>query len=72
MIEGVRKIDSGEWSVYFIDQLSDALKKEIRQNLSTICFGSVNANSGRIAYSYKATAREFVNRYKAQDGDGNR
>ena len=72
MIEGVRKIDSGEWSVYFIDQLSDALKKEIRHHLSTICFGSINANSGRIAYSYKATAREFVKRYIAQDGDGNR
>ena len=35
MIEGVRKIDSGEWSVYFIDQLSDALKIEIRHHLST-------------------------------------
>ena len=26
MIDGVRKIASGEWSLYYIDQLSDALK----------------------------------------------
>ena len=72
MINGVRKTDSGEWSIYFVDQLSDALKKEIRERLSKICYGSLNAESGRIAYSYKATAREFVKRYTAHDGDSKR
>ena len=72
MLDGIRKIDTGEWSVYFVDHLSDALKKEIRERLSKICHGSLNAKSGRIAYSYKATAREFVKRYVTQDGNPNR
>ena len=72
MLDGVRKIDSGEWSIYYVDYLSDALKTEIRDRLSKICYGSLKAESGRIAYSYRATAREFVKRYVAQNGDSNR
>ena len=63
MIDGVRKINSDEWSVYFIDNLSDALKTVIRERLSSICYGSINANRGWEIYSYKATVKEFVHRY---------
>ena len=72
MIDGVRKINSDEWSVYFIDNLSDALKAVIRERLSSICYGSINANRGWEIYSYKATVKEFVHRYNDQSADKKR
>lgn len=72
MIDGVRKINSDEWSVFFIDNLSDALKMVIRDRLSSICYGSINANRGWEIYSYKATVKEFVHRYNDQSTDQKR
>lgn len=72
MIDGVRKKNSDEWSVYFIDSLSDALKTVIRERLSSICYGSINANRGWEIYSYKATVKEFVHRYNDQSADKKR
>ena len=63
MLDGVRKIALTEGVVYYIDQLTDAIKNAIRDRLTTICYGSINAQTDHLTFSYKATVKEFVSRY---------
>ena len=64
VIDGIRKITKEQCQIYYIDYLSDALKGKIRDQLTSICYGSINANSGIDLYSYRATVKEFLKRYK--------
>lgn len=40
------------------------MKQEIRNRLVAVCHGVDQARSGRKIYSYKATVKEFIKRYK--------
>lgn len=64
LIPGVTKEDYSDYVLYFIESLSEELKQEIRNRLVAVCHGVDQARSGRKIYSYKATVKEFIKRYK--------
>lgn len=68
-IDGVKFKKTKEYAYCNIEYFSDELKSIIRTHLSEICHGVGKANTGRIMYSYKATIREFLNRYEKKTTD---
>lgn len=67
LIPGVEKEDYTDYVLYFIKSFSDELKQEIRSRLVEVCFGGDQAKSESKIYSYKATVKEFVRRYKSSE-----
>lgn len=63
-IDGVAFVRTKKYAFCHIEYLSDELKGIIRGHLASICYGSAKTNTGRIMYSYKATIKEFLNRYE--------
>ena len=63
-IDGIVFVKTNEYAYCYIEYFSDELKNIIRQHLVGICHGAVRAKSGRMMYSYKATVKEFLNRYE--------
>lgn len=73
LIKGITKIDGSDFSIYYIETISDELKQEIRSRLVAICHGMEQVDSKSKIYSYKATVKEFIKRYKAnQDNSEDR
>ena len=68
LIPGITKEDSSDYVLYFIENLSDELKLEIRNRLVAICHGTDQAQSSSEIYSYKETVKEFIRRYKTSNG----
>lgn len=64
LIPGVVKEDYSDYVLYFVENLSDELKQEIRNRLVAVCHGADQAQSPLKIYSYKETVKEFVKRYK--------
>lgn len=64
---GVRKITSTDSYVFFVDYLSDELKDLIREHLSSICYGSIRTDMGSPSFSFKSTAKHFVEIYNSYD-----
>ena len=64
MLRGIRKIGSDGSDIFFIDELTEEIKHEIRCRLVEICYGRANLDSSLKEYSYKATVKEFIKRYK--------
>ena len=54
LVSGVVKEDYSDYILYFIETLSDELKKEIRSRLVAVCYGVDQASSSSKIYSYKA------------------
>ena len=52
--------------LYFIENISDELKQEIRNRLATICYGVEQTQSNCGIYSYEETVKDFIHRYKTQ------
>lgn len=69
IISKVFRKESSDCVVYYIEDLSDEFKKEIRNNLVLICHGEQAAETKRAIYSYKATVKEFIQRYSKKDKD---
>lgn len=67
MISGVTKEDHSDYVLYFIESLTDELKLEIRNRLVAVCYGVDQLQSLSKIYSYRATVKEFVKRYKASN-----
>ena len=65
-IKGVNPIIKDNYSIFYIESLTDELKEVIRKDLSSICHGPADAESGRSSYSYKSTLKEFVKRYSTK------
>lgn len=55
-----------EFAVCCVEQLSEQLKKSIRRNLSRICHGADQADSGRAMHRYEQTIVTFWNRYSSK------
>ena len=68
LMPGIIKESSSNYALYFIDDLSDELKTEIRNRLVAICHGSEQAKSSSAIYSYKETVKEFIRRYRTNNG----
>lgn len=64
LLPGVVKEDYSDYVLYFVENLSDELKQEIRNRLVAVCYGADQAQSSLKIYSYKETVKEFVKRYK--------
>ena len=65
MVKGISiKVDAATkvW-LCIVAGIADDLKKIIRDRLSSVCHGPSRAGSGRMAYSYKETLKEFLKRY---------
>lgn len=67
LMPGVIKKNYTDYVLYFVENLSDELKQEIRNRLVAICYGSDQVQSSLKIYSYKETVKEFVKRYKANN-----
>lgn len=72
MIDGIRIIRKEGFILYYIDSFSETIQSEIRKHLSEICYGAINSSSEINIYSYKATAKEFITRYKSPTSDDKR
>lgn len=64
LINGVKKEENPNYVLYFVKNLSDELKEEIRNRLVAVCHGADQTQSSLKVYSYKETVKEFVKRYK--------
>ncbi len=64
LISGVIKEDYSDYILYFIEDLSNEFKQEIRNKLVAICYGADRAQSSSKISSYKETVKEFIRRYK--------
>lgn len=64
LIPGITKEDYSDYVLYFIENLSEELKSEIRNRLVAVCHGADQSKSSSKIYSYKETAKEFIRRYK--------
>lgn len=67
LIPGITKEDHSDYILYFIEQLSDELKQEIRNRLVAVCHGVDQAQSSLKIYSYRETVKEFIRRYKSNN-----
>jgi hypothetical protein len=67
LLPGVEKEDYSDYILYFIETLSEELKQEIRSRLVEVCHGADQAQSESKIYSYKATVKEFIKRYKTSN-----
>lgn len=72
LISGVIKKAYLNYTLYFINNLSDEFKDNIRKYLSEICHGEAKANRGRLVYSYKETLRKFISIYKNESKSKNK
>lgn len=63
-MNGIVDIQKEGYSIFFIDNFSDEIKDALRQYLSCICHGELNAESGADIYTYKNTLKEFCKRYE--------
>lgn len=62
-INGVRKIENGNYSIFYFDFLSDEFKQIIRDQLQGIWSGFSEADSLPNYYSYKHTLESFIDRF---------
>jgi len=62
-ISGVRKIENENYSIFYIDFLSDEFKQIIRKQLQGIWSGFSEADSLPEYYSYKHTLESFLERF---------
>ena len=67
IMPGILKEELSDCVVYFIEELSEEFQNEIRKRLVSVCHGVDQAVSDRKIYSYKATLKEFIQRYKNAD-----
>lgn len=58
-IAGVSKEDYSDYLLYYVEELSDELKQEIRNRLVSVCHGADQAQSQSKIYSYKATSKSL-------------
>lgn len=65
LLPGVTKEDYSDYVLYYIDSISEELKKEIRNRLVAVCHGADQAKSSSKIYSYKETIKEFIKRYQS-------
>ncbi len=64
-IPGIIKEDHSSYVLYYIEHLSDEFKGEIKKRLVEVCHGANQAASTSKIYSYQATLKEFIERYKS-------
>ncbi len=64
MLDGVEYCKEKKFSVFRINEFSESIKKSMREQLAEICHGEVYAKTGRRAYNYKNTIKEFLKRYE--------
>ena len=62
-ISGVRKIENGNYSIFYIEYLSEEFKQIIRTQLQGIWSGFSEADSLPKYYSYKHTLESFFERF---------
>lgn len=68
-IEGVRISENTTHSIFYIDELSDSLKKIIRDQLQGIWNGFSNTETLSEFYSYKNTLSSFLDRYNSKSDE---
>lgn len=68
IIEGVLVYPSAERDCFvcIVEDLSEALKELIRKRLVSICEGEYKAEEKETIYTYKATVKEFLERYETK------
>lgn len=68
-MEGVTIYKDDEYCVFYVEYFSEELKNAIKDNLSAICHGEADSQSGKPLYNYKKTLAELIERYKAKNKD---
>ncbi|MED5238818.1 MAG: hypothetical protein VX379_04495 [Pseudomonadota bacterium] len=62
-MDGLSLINDEGYLIVHVDFLSEEIKESIRKNLTYICHGYDQADSGRIMFNYKNTLKNFLERY---------
>lgn len=63
-MDGVVCTKRKKYCLFEIEDFSDGLKNNIREQFANICHGSIYAGSKRKMYSYKSTVNDFIKRYE--------
>ncbi|CAM3917673.1 Anti-bacteriophage protein A/HamA C-terminal domain-containing protein [Flavobacterium branchiophilum] len=63
-INGIKHIESSNYSIFYIETFSDELKQIIREQLQGIWYGFSTVDEMPEFYSYKNTLSSFIDRYK--------
>lgn len=66
-MDGVVSNKQDGYAIFHILKFSEEMKKLIRQQLSSICYGASNARSSRKTYNYNSTIKEFIKRYNSKN-----
>lgn len=68
-INGIKIIEKPQYSIFYIENLSDDFKEIIRNQLKGIWNGFAEADSLPRFYSYKNTLTEFIDRYNSKSSN---
>lgn len=68
-IDGVRRIEQSNYSIFYIDNFSDEFKQIIREQLQGVFHGFAEADSLPEHYSYRFTLQSFIDRYESKSRD---
>lgn len=68
-ISGIRCVLKRDYHIFYMDNLSDTLKKTLRSQLVAICYGGLFMDLMYKRYSYKNTVKEFIKRYEDKDNN---
>lgn len=64
LIPGVTREGGEECGIYYIHNLSEEFKQEIRNQLVKVCHGESREGSLHDIYSYKETLKDFIHKYQ--------
>jgi len=67
--DGLTIIKNENYSLIIINDLTIKLTQLIKKNLSSICYGHAKSKTSRLAYAYKNTLNEFLERYNKKKKD---
>ncbi|WP_218638971.1 DUF1837 domain-containing protein [Paenibacillus peoriae] len=69
VIKGIRFLRKTGYAICHIDKFSKEMGDVLREQLSSVCYGSSKAESSRKAYTYRKTLKEFLERYESKAPD---
>ena len=64
-MDGITYINEETYHAFYVECLSDELKKAIKKHLSDICFGHIKAERAELKpniYGYKKAIKDFLSR----------
>jgi hypothetical protein len=68
-IDGVERVHGDGYTIFYINDISDALKDTIREDLTRVCHGGKDSQIDTGFYTYEETIKELWERYRSKSSE---